>query len=308
MKFMITHTNCRCHCAKNIDVKILTFFLLLAGLMAFAIAAYAETVKELGKPTGFVNDYAHVLNADSKSRLTAICTELEKANGAELAIVTVKTTGGISIENFAQDLFESWGIGKETSNNGVLVLIAVNDRKWRVHTGYGLEGVITDTLAARIMENEAVAEFRNGNYGAGLVNACGKIADVLRGEKYDDNLWKIGLVVLIVVPLIFLFIAISIWLGVRVKCPRCGSRVKLLLDKEVLEPTYSHAGIQKKDYECIVCHNKFSRMNQIPMLVEPGSTSLGRASWGGSGWSSGGGGFGGFGGGHSGGGGASGGW
>ncbi|MFH1676337.1 MAG: hypothetical protein ABIC40_04855, partial [bacterium] len=110
--------------------------------------------------------------------------------------------------------------------------------------------------------------------------------------------------------LIISIIGFFIWLGVRVKCPRCGSRVNLLLDKEVLEPTYSHAGIKKKDYECTVCHNKFSRMNQIPMLTEEGSTSLGRASWGGSGWSSGGGGggFGGFGGGSSGGGGASGGW
>ncbi|MFH1675926.1 MAG: TPM domain-containing protein, partial [bacterium] len=135
---------------------------MVAGLLAFSIAAYAETVVELGKPTGFVNDYAHVLNSDSKSRLTAICDELNDTNGTELAIVTIKTTGGRSIENFAQELFESWGIGKEGTNNGVLILIAVNDRKWRVLTGYGVEGALTDTLAKRIMENEAVGEFHNG--------------------------------------------------------------------------------------------------------------------------------------------------
>jgi len=283
--------------------------LVIAVLVANALAAtaWATSVVGLGQPKGYVNDYTRTLTGSEKSRLTAICEELERANSTELAIAIIDSTDGRTIEEYAQDLFESWGIGKSYANNGVLILVAMNDRKWRVHTGYGVEGVLPDSLARRIMEDEAVPEFRNGQFGLGLINAATRMKSVLEGETYQASR-TFNFAGLLIPFGVLLVTGILIWLGVRVKCPRCGSRVTLTKDREVLGSTYSHSGIRKRDYECTVCHHRFSRMTAIPMLVKAAAgTSSGRSS---GGWSGGGGGggFGGFGGGSSGGGGASGGW
>jgi uncharacterized membrane protein YgcG len=165
------------------------------------------------------------------------------------------------------------------------------------------------------MENEAVPEFRNGQFGQGLINASVELSSVLKGERYSAVKVTPAVFGVIFTPVVVIFlIGMFIWLAVRVKCPRCGSRVQLLTDKELLESTYSHSGIRKKEYLCTVCGNDFARMIMIPMLVEVQNTRGGWSGWSsggssGGGWSGGGGGgFGGFGGGSSGGGGASGGW
>jgi len=291
-----------------IDALAMVLILTLAG----ASAVWARSVSSLGQPTDYVNDYTGTLSSGDFSRLVSICRELEASNGTEMAIVFIDSTDGRTIESYAQELFETWGIGKSGSDNGVLILVAINDRKWRVHTGYGIEGVLTDRLAGRIMENEAVPEFRQGRYGNGLIRATTEMVAVLEGETYSSGgSFSFGVLFM---PLFIMIIAgVLIWLAVRVKCPRCGSRVKLKLNREILEADYSHSGIRKKDYECTVCHHRFSRMDVIPMLVAAssgGSKSSGWGGWSSGGFSGGGGGgsFGGFGGGSSGGGGASGGW
>jgi uncharacterized protein len=286
--------------------------LVIAALVwnALAAAVWATSVVGLGQPKGYVNDYTRTLTGSEKDQLTTICKALERANSTELAIAIIDSTDGRTIESYAQDLFNSWGIGKSYANNGVLILVAMNDRKWRVHVGYGVEGVLPDTLARRIMENEAVPEFRNGQYGLGLINAATRMKSVLVGETYETSR-TFNFAGLLIPFGVLLVTGILIWLGVRVKCPRCGSRVTLTRDRDVLSTSYNHSGIRKRDYECTVCHHKFSRMTVIPMLVEVagGTGGGGWAGGGGGAWSGGGGGgFGGFGGGSSGGGGASGGW
>jgi uncharacterized protein len=291
-------------------IKIIAL-LIVSGALVLSIpfTARAMTVDELGDPKGYVNDYNSTLSGSDISRLTAICEDLDRTNSAELAIVVIDTLEGRSVENYAQDLFEKWGIGKEGADNGVLILMAINDREWRVQTGYGVEGVLTDSLAARIMDNEAVPSFREGDYGEGLIQAATQISRVLEGESYST--FKPVFLIGIFLPFLVIVIAgFLVFLGVRIKCPRCGSRVQMTQNNEILEASYSHSGIRKKDYECTVCHHRFSRMLVIPMRVE--ASSGGSSSWSSGsssgGWSSGGSSFGGFGGGSSGGGGASGGW
>jgi len=297
--------------------RLLVVVIITAAAFAVAFPLCAETVESLGRPTGFVNDYADVILSSDEAQLNTISQELKNANTAEMAIVTINSLDGKSVEEFAQELFTKWGIGQASSDNGVLILMSINDRDWRVQTGYGVEGVLTDSLARRIMENEAVPEFRNGNYGLGLINAAGAMKSVIEGEEYTSGGLGVNFGVVLGVlffPVIIVAVAvILIWLAVRIKCPRCGSRVKCTSNKEVLESDYSHSGIRKSDYECTVCHHVFSRMVIIPMLVE--STSSGGGGRSSGGWFSsgssgggGGGGFGGFSGGSSGGGGASGGW
>jgi len=300
----------------NMPGRILIDLLAVMMIITIGVAstAWARSVRSLGEPTGYVNDYTGTLSRGDFSRLNAICEELERTNETELAIVIVDSTDGRSIESYTQELFETWRIGKSYADNGVLVLIALRDRQWRVHTGYGVEGVLPDRLAARIMENEAVPEFRESRYGSGLIRAATRMKAVLEGESYSGGGFNFNFGIFFLPMLIIAIAGVLIWLAVRVKCPRCGSRVKLILDREILPADYSHSGIRKRDYECTVCHHHFSRMDVIPMLVtSSGSVVGGGSGWGG-GWSSGGGlsggggGFGGFGGGCSGGGGASGGW
>jgi len=295
-------------------LKILAIAAVVALGLIFTLPAHAETVASLGKATGFVNDYAGVFSSGDKAQLTSICEELHNSSSAEMAIVTIRTTGNKSIESFAQELFTSWRIGQAESDNGVLILMAIDDREWRVHTGYGIEGVLPDSLAKRIMENEAVPEFKEGRFGQGLIRASGQMSEVIGGEEYASGGFNFGIFIgVFFVPIIVIIVAfILIWLAVRIKCPRCGSKVECTSNKEVLDASYSHSGIRKMDYECTVCHHVFSRMIIIPMLVEASSGGGGgsSSSWWSSSGSSGGGGssFGGFSGGSSGGGGASGGW
>jgi uncharacterized protein len=292
--------------------RTLAGMLLVILILLYASVAWAVALNNLGSPTGYINDYTNTLNSSDKATLTNISNDLIKANGTEMAIVIIDTTDGRDIESYAQELFQKWEIGKKGTDNGLLVVVALNDHKWRVQTGYGIEGVLPDTLAARIMQDLAVPAFKEGKYGKGLIDATGKFKSVLQGEKYQPP--PADPVLKFIFPFIlstFVLVFGIIFLAVRVKCPRCGSRVKLLQEREVLEATYGHSGMRKMDYECTVCHHKFAKINTIPMLSSGGSGGVGYWSGGGgSGWSGGGGsgGFGGFGGGSSGGGGASGGW
>ena len=307
------------HC-KHCQLRFNAALVLIAAILALSPAVWAMSVRELGSPRGFINDYTNTLSQSDLARLNSISTDLEATNGVEMVIVIIDSTDGQSIESYAQNLFETWGIGKEGANNGLLILISMNDQDYRVQTGYGIEGTVTDSLASRIMENEAMPDFKNGAYGQGLIHAAQSFADVLKGEKYEGAGGNTAFIVLLfmTVPIVLMALVGSlIWLAVRLKCPRCGSRVRQVKTQEVLASSYSHSGIRKTDYECTVCHHQFSRMVTIPMLVA--STSGGSSGWSSgrswgsssSGWSGGShssGSFGGFGGGSSGGGGASGHW
>jgi uncharacterized protein len=319
-----------CPCDYDIIFHIMTwiyfmkishrYFLLLVPLLAmnlfFAVPSFGETVASLGQASGYVNDYADALSSSDESRLNSICEDLVATNSTEMAIVTIHTTDGQPVEDYAVELFNKWGIGNAQADNGLLILVAVDQHDYYVSTGYGIEDVIPDSLAVRIMENEAVPEFRNGDYGTGLINAATRYSAVLSGEQYSTSFNPRLLFVpgMILTMMLILFLLIGI--ATRIKCPRCGSRVKMLENKEVLSADYSHSGIRKKDYECTVCHHQFSKMRIIPMLVQASGYSGGSSGWrsgssSSGGWSShssGGSSFGGFSGGSSGGGGGGGHW
>jgi uncharacterized protein len=106
----------------------------------------AEDIKKI-HPTGYVSDLAGVISPDAKTRLEALCTEVEQKTGAQMAIVTVRSLEGESVENYAVDLFKQLGAGSKKDNRGVLLLVAPNERKYRIEVGYGLEPVINDARA-----------------------------------------------------------------------------------------------------------------------------------------------------------------
>lgn len=150
-------------------------------LLALALSALAFDFTAL-KPEGYVSDFAHVLDEGSRNRLEEYCARLEKLTGAQLALVTIPSLQGEPIEDVANALFRAWGIGSKRSNEGVLLLLAIGDRRSRLEVGYGLEPVIPDGSAGSILRAMRPA-LREQRYGEALLVAAGEIGDRIAKAK-----------------------------------------------------------------------------------------------------------------------------
>ena len=111
----------------------------------------AESVSQLPKPNDYVNDFAHVLSPDAVAKLDRICAELDHSQAnAQVAVVTVHNLDGEDAADWANELEDKWHMGKKGSDRGVLVLLAVDDHKYRIDVGYGLEGILNDAKVGDI--------------------------------------------------------------------------------------------------------------------------------------------------------------
>ncbi len=134
------------------------------------------------RETGYVNDFAGILSPATKSKLTGWISELEKKTTAEVAVVTVKSIAPETIETYANKLFEKWGIGKKGKDNGVLLLVALKERKTRIEVGYGLEGAIPDAKAFAIYKKIMVPSFQAGDFDQGILKATEAISALIARE------------------------------------------------------------------------------------------------------------------------------
>lgn len=144
----------------------------------FGVSAGALAYTSPGKPEGYVNDFANVLTTAQQSELERSIEAYEQKTKNELAVVTVPSTGRDSIESYANALFQEWGIGKKDKDNGVLLLLAIQDRKLRIEVGYGLEGVLTDAASADIIQN-AKSTLRIGDYHGAIFQMVDAIESTL---------------------------------------------------------------------------------------------------------------------------------
>ncbi len=158
-------------------------------LLALLYAVPVQTAEEVNFPAyhGYVNDFAGVISAQDKHEIEALAGELDTKTTAQIAVVTLNTTSPLSIEQYAVDLFEKWGIGKKGKDNGVLILMAVNDRAVRIEVGYGLEGAIPDAIASRIITGVMIPEFKKGGLSNGLLLGTASIAS-LAAKEYNITL------------------------------------------------------------------------------------------------------------------------
>lgn len=154
---------------------LLLLLLLLIPAVAAGVA-YPE-------PAGFVNDFAQVLQPGSRSRLESMLSAFERASGVEVAVVTLPSLGGEPVENAATALFAQWGIGKKGKDDGVLFLIAPSDRRMRIEVGYGLEGVLNDALAGRILDTAVVPHFKAGELDAGITAGAAAIVSRIASKE-----------------------------------------------------------------------------------------------------------------------------
>ena len=263
----------------------LRVFTLLSLAFLGAVRAYPGDIKSI-HPTGYVTDLAGVVSAEKKASLEALCTEVEQKTGAQMAIVTVQSLEGESVEQYAVDLFKQLGIGSKKDNRGVLLLVAPSDRKYRIEVGYGLEPVINDARAGDA--GRAMVPFlRQGDYGKATEVASRQLAKYIAddagvtlsglpppAQNQDDGRHSGFPVFFVILGVIIFFRVISSLSGRGGRGSGGGGLLWFLLG----------------------------------ILSSGSGGRSGGGSWGGGGFGGGGGGFGGFGGGSSGGGGASGSW
>lgn len=149
--------------------------------MPVSVLAYVSP----GSPTGFVSDYAGVLTVDQKSSLEQKLQTYEASTTNEIAVVTINSLDGDTIENYSIKLAEERQIGKAAEDNGVLILVAVADRQMRIEVGYGLEPYLTDLETNQIIEGVMVPAFRANDFYGGLNGAVDGIEKILSGEQFD---------------------------------------------------------------------------------------------------------------------------
>ena len=149
---------------------------LLVVLLLTALA-HAEPVSSL-KPTDCVNDFAGVLSPDAQIQLKEMCRQVLDKAQASLVVVTIKSTDGQDIFNYAVDLYQKWGIGQKGKDRGVLVLLAVQDRKYFINVGYGLEPILPDGKVGGF-GREAVPYLKRGDYDGAVSLLTSRVADVI---------------------------------------------------------------------------------------------------------------------------------
>src|SRR5689334_9600513 len=121
-----------------------------ATLLCFSSLAFAVDWKAL-KPEGYVSDFAHVVDAQSKAALEQYCTRVEQVTGAQMALVTIPTLEGEPIEDVTNTIYRAWGVGQKGKNEGIMLLLVINDRRSRLEVGYGLEPILPDGFVGSIL-------------------------------------------------------------------------------------------------------------------------------------------------------------
>lgn len=160
--------------------------LLLMLLVAVNFAGQAQRAVPAHNAV-WVHDEAGILSASAKSQMEALLQAHRDSTSTQIAVLIVPSLEGEDIDGYAVRVFEEWKLGQQGKDNGVLFLVAMQERQMRIEVGYGLEGVLTDALSSRINRNEVAPFFREGNYEAGIQAGVSAIIKAVAGEYKNDD-------------------------------------------------------------------------------------------------------------------------
>jgi uncharacterized protein len=198
----------------------------VVALVALSVSVLAQTFP---KPNGRVNDFANVIDPVTEAEIDRRIDEVEQKTSSEIAVVTVRSLGDMSVEEYANRLFKEWGVGQAKQDNGVLVLVAPNDRIMRIEVGYGLEGILPDGLAGEVIRDNFTPKFKANDYSGGIRDGVIRVADIVEKQqvltpeelaRFNDNNEITVPVLFIVIPFFGLFVTIGfgmVGLGLRTK-------------------------------------------------------------------------------------------
>jgi uncharacterized protein len=250
----------------------------LAALFPLLVAAGAgaEPLDRIPNPRTrdgtWVTDMPGRLRPDTVARLNATIGEFERTNGAEMAVVVIRSLDGLSIDEAAVRLFERWGVGKKSKDNGLLVFWAIDDRRVRVEVGYGLEGVLNDGKVGAILDAYVIPKFKAGEFDEGVLAGVDALLTAAREEPlelpsqrtetYQDGSPVIGTMVLGVLGLLPLSVASLVgfrkWRRYhRRRCPACQMPMTRLGDSQdnafLADGQQAEERIKSVDYDVWKC-------------------------------------------------------
>ncbi|WP_159581509.1 YgcG family protein [Marinoscillum sp. 108] len=176
------------------------YFLLLTLLTTFGCNSQSQkstpqrtTYSNVPELYARVNDYADILSDDEEANLNQLLKSLEDSIGSQLVILSIVSLDERTIEEYSIDVADNWRIGRANYNDGIIITLAMKDRMIRIEVGYGLELIIRDEIAKKIIDSTMIPEFRTGNFNAGLTKASEKIINLiysnpeLVGKKWEPN-------------------------------------------------------------------------------------------------------------------------
>lgn len=150
-------------------------------LSLFILATMLYAAPNFPKLTGRVVDNANILSESTKNKLNLMLANLEQNSSNQLVVVTLKSLQGYDIADYGYQLGRYWGIGQKGKNNGVLLIVAPNERKVRIEVGYGLEGDLTDAISSVIIQTKILPYFKKSNYNDGILSGVKAIIGVIKG-------------------------------------------------------------------------------------------------------------------------------
>ena len=155
----------------------------LLFVLTFLLLVENGHAQSFPSPSGRVNDFAQVIAPAIQERLNALLAQVEAKTGAEIAVVTLQTIAPLDVEQYANELFTRWGIGKRKKDNGVLILLAITERKVRIEVGYGIEPILPDGRAGAIIREVIMPHFRRGQLGEGLYAGALEVGRVIANAE-----------------------------------------------------------------------------------------------------------------------------
>lgn len=191
---------------------------LLLTVAVLLLSSFAHA--QVPAPQGRVNDFAGIISPEYKQKINDLIAEVEQKTSAEIAVVAQSSIAPYSAADYAQMLFDHWKIGKSGKDNGVLILLAVKEREWRIHTGYGVEGILPDGVCGRIGREYMVPYFKEGKYAAGFYFGTAAVAQIiakdagvtLNGLPQENSQAVDPLLILFIIIMIFIvFIGPMFW-------------------------------------------------------------------------------------------------
>jgi len=148
-------------------------------ILSLLVCSSVQAERPIPRPRGLVNDFANVIPEAHERKIVAVTSELLQKTGVSVVLVTMPDIGGAEYNDYANRLYNAWGIGKKGEDKGVLIFITVKERKMRIETGYGVEGILPDGLVGEIRDRYMAPYLKKDQFGEGLLNGTLAVSQVI---------------------------------------------------------------------------------------------------------------------------------
>jgi uncharacterized membrane protein YgcG len=225
---------------------------------------------------GQVNDFAQAIDAPTKARLNTLLADVEAQTTAEMAVVVVETTAPATPKQYVTALFNHWGVGKRGADSGVMILLALNDRRVEIETGYGVEDILPDGKVGEIIRTSMLPHFKRQQWGEGLLAGSQEIARILR-QAYQtpsrpsapppsEARSKVGFFATLVILLGIGLLVLRLIAARRARCRDCGERLRRRT-RVLRAASYTRPGLREIVEDCPSCAYHEVHMASIPRRV-----------------------------------------